>query len=295
MAGMSAAVQSARSPDGIRTGLVGRGIQGSSSPVMHTREARAQGLDLSYVLLDLDAAPWSGASLVDVIEHAEANGFSGVNVTYPFKQDVIALLTGLSPDAERLGAVNTVVFDRGKRVGHNTDWFGFSESLRRGLPDIRMDTVLQVGTGGAGAAVAFALLSLGARTLFLNDLETARAEELAAKMAEHFPDRAVEVVDDVTAPSRIANGFVNASPVGMEKYPGSPIGADLLRADLWVADVVYVPLQTQLLTQAQALGCPTLDGGGMAVFQAAEAFRHFTGRQPDADRMRRDFLRDLAI
>jgi shikimate dehydrogenase len=188
-----------------------------------------------------------------------------------------------------------VVFDHGKRVGHNTDWFGFSESLRRGLPDIQMDSVLQVGTGGAGAAVAFALLSLGAGTLFLNDLDPGRAEELAAKMADIFPGRSVEVVGDLAAPSRIASGFVNASPVGMDKYPGSPIAADLLRPDLWVADVVYVPLQTQLLTQAQALGCRTLDGGGMAVFQAAEAFRHFTGRQPDADRMRRDFLRDLAI
>lgn len=295
MAGVSAAALPEGAPDGIRTGLVGRGIQGSRSPAMHEREARALGLGLSYVLLDLDAPPWAGASLAEVLDHAEANGFAGVNVTYPFKQDVIPLLTALSPEAERLGAVNTVVFKDGKRTGHNTDWFGFSESLRRGLPDAPLDAVLQVGAGGAGAAVAFALLTVGVATLFLNDLDRGRADELAEKMSELFPGRRVEAVDDIAASLRASNGFVNASPVGMAKYPGLPIPVELLRPDLWVAEVVYVPLDTELLAQAQARGCATLDGGGMAVFQAAEAFRYFTGRAPDADRMRQAFLEDLEV
>lgn len=293
MTGKTAAFQPARSPDRIRTGLVGRGIQGSRSPAMHTREAQALGLNLSYELFDLDAAPWNGAALADVIDHAEAQGLAGVNVTYPFKQDVIPLLTNLSPEAERLGAVNTVVFARGRRTGHNTDCFGFGESLRRGLPDVSLEVVLQVGAGGAGAAVAYALLSLGARTVLLHDLDLDRASDLTAKMSGLFPDRTVEVVGSLAEPARIATGFVNASPMGMAKYPGAPIPPGLLRQELWVADVVYVPLQTELLTQAQARGCRTLDGGGMAVFQAAEAFRHFTGRQPDADRMRSAFLEDL--
>jgi shikimate dehydrogenase len=278
----------ARQP--IRTGLVGRGIQGSRSPEMHMQEAGANGLKLSYVRLDLDQPPWDRASLAQVLDVAEAEGFAGVNITYPFKQEVIPLLSGLSPDAARLGAVNTVVFTPGRRIGHNTDWSGFAESFRRGLPGVGLGEVAQLGAGGAGAAVAYALLELGVGRLRVFDTDAGRADELVALLRGLFGEERVEAAPALAAALASADGLVNATPVGMAKHPGSPVPPALLAARMWVADVVYVPLETELLKAARALGCRTLDGGGMAVFQAAEAFRLFTGVEPDAERMRARFL-----
>ncbi len=275
-------------------GLVGRGIQGSRSPSLHMQEAAAQGVTLKYLLFDLDAHPWQNATLAQAIEGAESGGFCGVNVTYPFKQEVIGLLHELSPAAERLGAVNTVVFKDGRRIGHNTDWSGFAEGFRRGLPDAPRQRVVQLGAGGAGSAVAYALLEEGVGQLVLFDVDRARAEALAASLEGLFGAGRAVVGEDLAGAIAGACGVVNATPVGMTKHPGTPVPAGLLRPDLWVADVVYVPLETELLTAARARGCPTLDGGGMAVFQAADAFRHFTGLEPDPDRMRAAFLRSVA-
>jgi shikimate dehydrogenase len=274
----------------IRLGLVGRGIQGSRSPAMHMQEAAAQGLALSYVLFDLDAPAQTGQELAQVIDSAEREGFAGVNVTYPFKQAIIPLLHELSPDARRLGAVNTVVFRSGRRVGHNTDWSGFAESFRRGLPDVALGRALQVGAGGAGAAVAYALLAQGVGQLSVHDVDGARAEELVTTLKDLFGNDRAVVTRDLPGAMALADGLVNATPVGMTKYPGAPVPAALLRPGQWVADVVYFPLETELLAAARRIGCRTLDGGGMAVFQAADAFRLFTGVDPDTERMRGRFL-----
>jgi shikimate dehydrogenase len=288
-AGVRSTVADAGGP-AIKVGLVGRGIQGSRSPAMHMEEAESQGLPLSYVLLDLDAPPNVGLELSQVIDAAEREGFAGVNVTYPFKQAVIPLLDDLSQDARRLGAVNTVVFRNGRRTGHNTDWSGFAESFRRGLKDAPLARAVQVGAGGAGAAVAYALLDRGVGKLQLFDLDRDRATELVANLKALFGEARAEVGTDIAAAMATADGLANATPVGMTKYPGTPIPTALLRPTQWVAEVVYFPLETELLAAARALGCRTLDGGGMAVFQAAEAFRLFTGVTPDTERMRAWFL-----
>jgi shikimate dehydrogenase len=277
--------------DSLLAGLVGRGIQGSRSPGLHMQEAQAQGFKLAYTLFDLDAPPWEGAALAEVIHGAESGGLAGVNVTYPFKQDVIGLLHELSPDAERLGAVNTVIFRDGRRVGHNTDWSGFAESLARGLPGCPKQQVVQLGAGGAGSAVSYALLHEGVGRLTLFDTDGARATDLADKLRRLFGADRVAVGEDLALALATADGLVNTTPVGMAKHPGLPAPAALLRPELWVADIVYVPIETQLLSAARARGCRVLDGGGMAVFQAADAFRLFTGREPDADRMRASFQR----
>lgn len=277
------------------TGLVGRGIQGSRSPALHTQEATAQGLQLSYELIDLDAPAWAGSDLGAAIGRAEQGGFAGVNITYPFKQDVIPLLHELSRDAERLGAVNTVLFREGRRIGHNTDWSGFAESLRRGLPGAARKRVLQVGAGGAGAAVAYALLREGVERLSLFDTDRPRADALASKLRQLFGGGRAESIADLAAEAALADGLVNATPVGMANHPGMPAPAAVLRPGQWVADIVYVPLETELLAAARARGCRVLDGGGMTVFQAAEAFRLFTDRAPDVERMRAAFLTAISV
>lgn len=280
-----------RGPTGrIRAGLVGEGISGSRSPALHEEEAAALGLDLTYERFDLAdrAAPFHG--LAEVIDHVERDGFAGVNITYPFKQAVIPLLDELSSAAERLAAVNTIVFRGGRRIGHNTDWYGFGESFRKGLPDVPRERVLQLGAGGAGAAVAYALLDSGVHELAIFDVDAPRARDLAGKMAALFPASRTSAVGDVPVAMRGIDGLVNATPIGMARHPGSPAPIRLLRPKMWVADIVYVPLETELLRGARSLGCRTLDGGGMVVFQAAEAFRLFTGVDPDANRMRARFL-----
>jgi shikimate dehydrogenase len=269
--------------------LVGSGIQASRTPRLHEREGAEQGLRYIFKLIDLETLGLDAGALPEILTAAQRFDFAGLNITHPCKQAVIPLLDELSPDAAALGAVNTVVLKDGRRVGHNTDWWGFAESFRRELSDIRTDRVVQFGAGGAGAAVAHALLTLGAGEITLVDTDEVRAESLGAALCERFGKRRVRVGADVAAAMAAADGMVNTTPLGMAKYPGMAIPADLLRTDLWVADIVYFPLETELLRQARALGCRTMSGGGMAVFQAVGAFRLFTDLEADAERMLHHF------
>lgn len=271
------------------TGLVGRNILASGSPWLHESEARAQGLSLTYVLFDFAARGWSAPDLPKLLDAAQFLGFSGLNVTHPFKQDVIPFLDELAPSARKVGAVNTVHFSKGRRIGHNTDVTGFAENVRRGLPGVPLGCVVQFGAGGGGSATAHALLDLGATELVLVDANAERRAQLARQLAAEFP--AAQIVETADGASHVkkADGIVNATPVGMAAYPGTPFDTSLLSSAQWVADIVYFPLQTQLLKDAQAQGCATLAGSGMAVFQAADAFDIFTGHTADRTRMLESF------
>jgi shikimate dehydrogenase len=273
----------------ILVGLIGAGIQASRTPAMHEREGAEQGLRYTYRLIDLEKLNAGADALPQLIADAEREEFAGLNITHPCKQSVIPLLTDLSDDARALGAVNTVVFRDGKRTGHNTDWWGFAESFRRGMPGAKLDRVVQLGAGGAGAAVAHAALTLGAGRLTIFDVEPGRAQQVSANLASRFGEGRAVAGTDLPAAMARADGLIHATPTGMVKYPGLPLPASLLRPQLWVAEIVYFPLETELLRTARKLGCRTLDGGGMAVFQAVEAFRLFTGITPDAERMSRHF------
>jgi shikimate dehydrogenase len=184
-----------------------------------------------------------------------------------------------------------VVFQDGKRIGHNTDASGFASALRRGLPDVRLDRVVQFGAGGAGSAVANAALGLGVGHLALVDTDTARAADLAEALCRRFGEGRAVVADDGAAAVAAADGLINATPLGMTKYPGQAVPPEMLRPAHWVADIVYFPLETALLASAKAKGCRVLNGGGMAVFQAVEAFRLFTDASPSAERMLAHFAR----
>jgi len=270
-------------------GLVGSFIQASRTPSLHEREGAEQGLRLVYRLIDLDALGLGPDALPDLIVAAERMGFAGLNITYPCKQAVLPLLHELSPDAAALRAVNTVVLRGGRRIGHNTDVSGFAEGFRRGLPGVARHRVVQLGAGGAGSAVAHALLAEGVGLLTISDTDPARAVALAHDLSARFGQGRALPCHDLAQTMAQADGVVNCTPVGMAKQPGLPLPAALLRPGLWVAEIVYFPLETELLRTARALGCRTLDGGGMAVFQAVGAFRLFTGLTPDAPRMLRHF------
>jgi shikimate dehydrogenase len=271
-------------------GLVGSGIGPSLSPALHEREADRQGLRYLYRLIDIATLGVGPEAVGDLVRAARDVGFDGLNITHPCKQLVIGHLDELTPVAEALGAVNTVVFEDGRAIGHNTDVTGFAASFARGLADVSLERVVQLGAGGAGAAVAHAVLTLGAGHVTVVDAMPGRTADLAAALNRHFGDGRATAATPDALPALLAraDGIVHATPTGMAAHPGLPFPAELLHPGLWVAEVVYRPLETELLRTARALGCATLDGGGMAVFQAADAFRLFTGREPDRARMLAD-------
>jgi shikimate dehydrogenase len=274
----------------ILVGLIGTGIRLSRSPALHEREGARQGLAYIYRLVDLEMLGLGVGALPELVAAARRFGFTGLNITHPCKQAVITLLDDLSPDARALGAVNTVIFEPGGRsVGHNTDWSGFTANFRRELAEAPCRRIVLFGAGGAGAAVAHALLTLGTGTLSIIDVNQARATRLAADLCGRFGAKRAVAPPDPARAVELADGIVNATPIGMEGHPGMPVARELLRPDLWIADIVYFPIETELLRAARALGCRTMAGGGMAVFQAADAFRLFTGLEPDVECMIKHF------
>ncbi len=169
-------------PQAVQVGLIGAGIQASRSPHLHESEARAAGFAYSYHLFDLAQLNVGIAALPQLLANLQTQGFAGVNITHPCKQAIIPLLDELSPDAAAIGAVNTVVFAAGKRIGHNTDCSGFAESFRRGLADVARRHVVLLGAGGAGAAVATAALQSSVIRLLIHDVESHRATALVERL-----------------------------------------------------------------------------------------------------------------
>lgn len=272
----------------VKVGLVGRGIQKSRTPAMHEAAGAAAGLNYTYGLFDPDVEG-SLQDLSEIVARAESERFAGLNITYPFKVDVIGLLDDLSDNARMVGAVNTVVFRNGKRKGHNTDLWGFAENFRRNMEGAPRSEVLLVGAGGAGAALAHALVECGTEKLWIVDSDADKAEALAVRIcALHGENRASAVASASDVAGRI-DGLVNATPVGMAKLPGLPVPASVLRPDMWIADIVYFPLETELLRVARLMGCRTLSGAGMAVYQAVRAYELFTGQAPDLESMEAAF------
>lgn len=274
----------------ILLGLIGDDISLSRTPAMHEAAGLAHGAPTVYRLMDTTTVDMTLPQLIDA---AIALGFNGLNITHPHKQAVLPLLDDLGERARALGAANTVVISpEGKTTGYNTDVTGFALAFADGLPDVARDTVVQVGAGGAGNAVAYALASSGVEKLYVADLDQARARTLAESINAALGRDAVIGVSSVGVEAliEIADGVVNATPMGMLSHPGTAFDTSCLSARHWVSDVVYMPLETELLRVARELGCRTLDGSRMSVYQAVDAFELFTGWAADPERMRETFL-----
>ncbi len=280
--------------DKLLVGLIGQGIQRSLTPSMQEEEARAQGLRLHYQLIDLDLVGQGPEALPGLLAAARTMAFAGLNITYPCKQAVIPLLDDLSDEAQAMGAVNTVVFRDGRAIGHNTDGSGWRWGFERTLPGADLSRVVLLGAGGAGSAIAHSLCRMKAGQLVVVDQDGARARGLADELNRRYGGRAATGSVDAEPALAGATGLVHATPTGMDKLPGLPLPATLLRPDLWVSEIVYFPLETALLKAARALGCRVVDGGTMAVGQAVGAFELFTGRAADPKRMDAHFRRLVA-
>lgn len=278
--------------DSYLVGLIGEGTTHSLTPALHEHEADNQGLRYLYRSVDLNVLGRPPEDVGGLLAAGRDLGFNAFNITVPAKQLVLQHIDELSEDAARLGAVNTVLLRGGKFIGHNTDHSGFASALRTGLPGAALGDVVQLGAGGAGAAVAYALLAAGVEHLSVFDLDFERSRQRTEALTKLFPDRVIEPrrMQDLGDALLRADGLVHATPVGMHGHPGLPLEIDLLEPRHWVADIVYRPIETGLIKAAAAKGCRVLDGGHMAVGQAVDAFRLITGVEPDGDRMRKHFL-----
>ena len=273
-------------------GLIGDGVKQSLTPPMHEAEADVHGLRYLYRPIDLTEIGKEGTDVGELLRAGAMLGFNAFNITHPCKQLVLEHLDDISDEAKAIGAVNTVVIREGRFHGYNTDASGFAWALASGLPGATLDSVLQLGVGGAGSAVAYALLASGVKELLLVDPEATRAAERAATLSMQFPDRTILACAPDAVPDLLprVDGVLNASPIGMHHHPGVPLDLAGLTPGHWVADVVYRPVDTELIRAAQALGCRTLDGGHMAVGQAVDAFSIITSITPDTARMRNHLL-----
>jgi shikimate dehydrogenase len=274
-------------------GLVGTGVGPSLTPALHMAEGKAQGLDYVYKTIDLAEMGAAPERIGEVLQWARTLGFDALNITHPCKRLVIEHLDDIDDVAAELGAVNTVVFEGRRAVGYNTDTTGFALGFHEGLPGAATDNVVLIGAGGAGAAVGDALLRVGTDHLTIVDVDAERATALAHELSSRRPEARVDASSVEKLPVLLpgSDGVVHCTPTGMAAHPGMPFPEDLLHPGLWVADIVYRPLDTALLRAALRAGCRVCDGGHMAVHQATEAFALITGLTPDSERMSRHFRR----
>ena len=270
-------------------GLLGANIMGSLSPAIFADAFAAAEIDGYYHLMDTDRLP--GRTLPKLLDAVKTAGFAGVNITFPYKQDIIPLLDAIDPQAAEVGAVNTVVIaPDGRTTGYNFDRHGWRNSFIESFGRKSADgaTVVQIGAGGAGHAVSCALMDLGVSTLVIHDLDKARAQSLCDDLTKHFGARC-RVSANLEGEIAGADGVVNATQLGMRGFPGNPVPPAALKASHWCADVIYTPIDTEFLKAASAKGARTLNGGGMCVHQAVEAFRQFTGVEAEVARLHAAF------
>ncbi|HVD63831.1 MAG TPA: shikimate dehydrogenase [Lapillicoccus sp.] len=270
-------------------GLLGDNIGGSLAKPLQEGEGEAQGLSLAYRLVDATHTGLGLDDTAEVLRWAVRLGFDGLAVTHPFKNAVMGSVDDATPEAQALGASNLVVVHDGQTIAHNTDWVGFAEALRATLPEALGDRMVLLGAGGAGVAVGYGALRYGAAHLDIVDQDADRAAAVAARLGSLVGTHRVAATSDLERALRGAGGLIQATPVGMDAHPGLPVDPRLLRLDHWVADIIYFPLETELVHRARAVGCRVMTGGAMAVHQHAAAFRLLTGRPADIRRMQEHF------
>lgn len=259
-------------------GVIGSPIAHSKSPQLHGHWLKTHDLPGFYIPMDV-----SNDNLADVIRTLPAMGFVGVNITVPHKQRVIELAEHVTDRATLIGAANTLIFRKdGKIHADNTDGYGFIQNLRQNAPDWDPKTgpAAVFGAGGAARAVVVSLLDAGVPEIHVANRTKVRAETLRAE----FGNR-VRVVDWVQAGNMLEDAatVVNTTSLGMVGMPPLRVPLDGLKKGTLVTDLVYAPLKTPLLQEADKMGCVTVDGLGMLLHQAVPAFERWFGVRPEVD------------
>lgn len=263
-----------------KLGLLGNGIGRSSAPRLHELAGSLAAINVTYTLIDLETQPTS--TFATALAQCAAEGYWGVNVTYPFKEQVARLVTIPSPAVQQIGSVNTVVFGgQSAGTGHNTDYSGFLHAYRHCFPQETPGIVAVVGSGGVGRPVSFGLAALGAQELRLFDLDRTKALALAEAIQGSYPALALHVCNSLIEATEGADGLVNCTPLGMWQHPGNPIPAEYINYQRWAFDVIYTPLETEFLAAAKAKGLAIMSGYELFFYQGVDAFAHFTGIEVD--------------
>ncbi|TKT74751.1 shikimate dehydrogenase [Aquamicrobium sp. LC103] len=271
----------------IRLGLIGDNIKRSKSPLLHRLAGQLCGIEVSYEpLIPADM----GLDFDAVFERCRAGGFRGINITYPYKEQVVSRLRVDDPRVRSIGACNTVLFEEGRQTGFNTDYSGFAAAFRANFPDRSPAKVAMAGAGGVGKAIGFALAELGATELRLFDPDAARAEALARSIARAESGLRVTLAGTIDEAAADCDGLVNCTPLGMVGYPGTAVPKRLMRSGSWAFDAVYTPVETQFLDEARAAGLEVMSGYELFFHQGVDAFRIFTGYEVDAKVLRAALL-----
>lgn len=271
--------------DMILLGLIGDNIAASQSPRLHRLAGAQNGRRVRY---DSLIPAIEGLDFDALFARCASGGYRGINVTYPYKEVVADRLRIDDPLVRAIGACNTVLFDEGGPRGFNTDYSGFVSAYRRVRGGKAPGTVLMIGAGGVGRAVAFGLIALGASEIRLADRDAAKAEALAQALRRARPGLVVRTGTDAAALAPGAQGLINGTPVGMVGYDGTPLPAALMAGAEWVFDAVYTPVQTQFLQDAAAAGLDIISGYELFVGQGVDAWDLFTGLPLDEARLRED-------
>lgn len=268
-------------------GLIGDNIAASRSPLLHRLAGAQNGVKVRY---DRLVPPATGETFEAVFARAAASGYRGVNVTYPYKERVTALIGIDDPNVAAMGAVNTVIFGPAGPKGYNTDHPGFVAAYGRVRGAAPVGPVLMIGTGGVGRAVAFGLARLGCTDLRLVDRDPAKAAALAQALAPVAPALRVTLHDDAVAGAAGAAGLVNCTPVGMVGHDGTPLPRVAMTGAAWAFDAVYTPADTRFLTDAATEGLAVISGWELFFHQGVDAWAHFAGLPLDEAALRRDLL-----
>jgi len=265
--------------------VLGSPVAHSKSPLLHGFWLKQFGIQGHYVPIDVMAA-----DLEQVLQTLPKMGFVGANVTLPHKEKILSIADQISDRAALIGAANTLVFQPdGKLYADNTDGYGFIENIRQHAPDwqAKDGPALVLGAGGAARAIVSALLEAGAPEVRISNRTRARADQIKSD----FGGR-VGVVDWVKAGAEIeyAHTLVNTTSLGMTGKSALTVSLDKLNPETLVTDIVYSPLETELLKAARSKGCRVVDGLGMLIHQAVPGFQRWFGQKPVVDQAIRDIL-----
>jgi quinate/shikimate dehydrogenase (NAD+) len=268
----------------IRLGLIGDNIAASRAPELHRICGKLSGLTITYDLLVPKELKHDFDGLFD---HAHNDGYRGLNITYPYKEKVVSRLAVDDASVKAISACNTVLFERPRPRGANTDYTGFIAAYRTSYGTASPGVVAVAGSGGVGKAIAFALAGLGAKTLHLFDLARGKSEQLKQVLAGVFPATAVHIGASIEQACDGADGLINCTPLGMEGIGGTAFPPAMLTGKRWAFDAVYTPVETGFIREARVAGVEVMTGYELFFYQGVEAFRIFTGCDIDAAALRK--------
>jgi len=273
------------------TALLGYPVKQSLSALMHNTAFGHLNLDYIYIPFDIEQK-----DLQTTVAGLKTLNFTGFNITMPHKQEIIQYLDEISKEAKLIGAVNTVVKEKGRLIGYNTDGKGYIASLKEEKIPVKNQKVVMVGSGGAAKSIAIQLAMEGVEEILLLNRTIKPAEEIADTIIENISGCHVKAREfnqsNLQKVLEKANILINCTPLGMYSMKDSSIVEDerILRKDLVVSDLVYNPEETKLLRQGKNRGCKTINGLGMLIWQGALAFKVWTGEDMPVDVVREKML-----